>query len=170
MDALVPHLTQARSTLVEQQLKASRNGSILAGLVVVLVLILVITSVSWLSISIRSLDALQKARELEAMHDPLTMLPNRRYLTEWTSMALDAARQTTVAGCRLLRSRWVQSGERSVRARRRRPGFARYGRSATPLRAVVRFCRSHGRGRVCHGAVRCPAASQLVRADRAVAV
>jgi diguanylate cyclase (GGDEF)-like protein len=55
--------------------------------------LLVIVAVRALSTSISRLDAAQKTEERNAMHDALTGLPNRRYLSEWLNTALAGARR-----------------------------------------------------------------------------
>jgi diguanylate cyclase (GGDEF)-like protein len=46
-----------------------------------------------LSTSIQRMREQQRDEEHKAMHDALTSLPNRRYLSEWLAMALAAARR-----------------------------------------------------------------------------
>jgi diguanylate cyclase (GGDEF)-like protein len=65
----------------------------------VLILLLVGIAIRALSISISRLDAAQKAEERNAMHDALTGLPNRRYLSEWLATALAGARRSAHQLC-----------------------------------------------------------------------
>ena len=79
------YLDQARRTLQQLYLLAAAVG--------VLILVLVAVAIRTLSISIARLDDAQKAEEYNAMHDQLTGLPNRRYLTEWLATALAGAQR-----------------------------------------------------------------------------
>ena len=54
---------------------------------------LIVAALVSLSISIRHLREQQREQAHQAMHDPLTGLPNRRYLGEWLTMALAAAQR-----------------------------------------------------------------------------
>jgi diguanylate cyclase (GGDEF)-like protein len=61
--------------------------------VVLVVDISVIVAIMSLSTSIQRMREQQREEEHKAMHDALTGLPNRRYLSEWLGMALAAARR-----------------------------------------------------------------------------
>jgi diguanylate cyclase (GGDEF)-like protein len=92
-DQLLAQLRQERSHLAKQIHSKFRQVAILGAAVILLILLVVTVAVRWLSLSVRHLDELQKAREQEAMHDALTALPNRRFLGDWLNMALAAARR-----------------------------------------------------------------------------
>jgi diguanylate cyclase len=59
----------------------------------VLIMLLVAVAVRTLSVSVARLQVAQKTEEHNAMHDALTDLPNRRYLTEWLTTAIAGARR-----------------------------------------------------------------------------
>ncbi|MGE5271065.1 MAG: diguanylate cyclase domain-containing protein [Thiohalocapsa sp.] len=92
--ALADRLRRDLKALVAKEAVKFRQVSLLGNLVVVLMILLIAAAVGWLGLSIRRLDALQRAREREAMHDPLTGLPNRRYLHEWLKLVLAAAERS----------------------------------------------------------------------------
>lgn len=92
-DAVTVQLRRMRAALVAKEAMKFHQVSVLGSVVVVLMILLIAGAVGWLSLSIRRLDSLQRAREQEAMHDVLTTLPNRRYLNEWLKIALAAARR-----------------------------------------------------------------------------
>ena len=60
---------------------------------VVIVDALVVAALASLGIAIRRMREQQRDEAHQAMHDPLTGLPNRRYLGEWLNIALAAARR-----------------------------------------------------------------------------
>lgn len=89
--ALVAQLEQARSDAIKQEVARYLQISTLGLDVNALILLLVVVGIGFLALSIRRLEELQRQRELEAMHDALTGLPNGRYLREWLNIALAAA-------------------------------------------------------------------------------
>jgi diguanylate cyclase (GGDEF)-like protein len=82
------------STKLGRKVKTKFDQTIVLGATLIaLILLLVAVAVGRLSVTIRRLDALQRMREREAMHDPLTALPNRRYLLDWLRIAVAAAQR-----------------------------------------------------------------------------
>jgi diguanylate cyclase len=94
MKALVASLDKARSNVIGEEVSRYRNISTLGLDINALILLLVVVGIGFLTLSIHRLEELQRHREQEAMHDPLTGLPNRRYLSEWLTVALSAAKRT----------------------------------------------------------------------------
>ncbi len=93
LNSVLDPLRLARLNLREQQVQKVGNIYVLLALVVLVVDLLIVVAIVSLSISIHRLHEQQQGQERQAMHDPLTMLPNRRYLGEWLTMALAAARR-----------------------------------------------------------------------------
>jgi len=91
--ALLLDWRQQRGDLAADETRIFSRASVLGGVVVAAIIILVVVAIRWLSIALRRLDELQVRREQEAMHDPLTQLPNRRYLGDWIEMTLAGARR-----------------------------------------------------------------------------
>jgi diguanylate cyclase len=91
--AMVAQQRAARTRFVEEGRATLRHLYLLGAVVGVLIMALVAIAVRSLSVSIARLDDAQKAEEHNAMHDALTGLPNRRYLSEWMTVALAAARR-----------------------------------------------------------------------------
>jgi CHASE3 domain sensor protein len=81
--AMVAQQRAARTRFVEEGRATLRHLYLLGAVVGVLIMALVAIAVRSLSVSIARLDDAQKAEEHKAMHDALTGLPNRRYLSEW---------------------------------------------------------------------------------------
>jgi diguanylate cyclase (GGDEF)-like protein len=94
MKALIAQLDKVRSTVIVQEVARYRKISTLGLDVNALILLLVVVGIGFLSLSIYRLEELQRHREQEAMHDALTGLPNRRYLSEWLGVALSAAKRS----------------------------------------------------------------------------
>jgi diguanylate cyclase (GGDEF)-like protein len=94
MKGLIAHLDEARANAIALEVAQYRNISTLGLDVNALILLLIVVGIGFLSLSIHRLEELQRHREQEAMHDALTGLPNRRYLGEWLSVALSAAKRT----------------------------------------------------------------------------
>lgn len=91
--SLVAQQRAVRTGYLQQAQRTLRLLYLLAAAVGVLILVLVAVAVRTLSVSIARLNDAQKAEEYNAMHDQLTGLPNRRYLTEWLTTALAAAQR-----------------------------------------------------------------------------
>ncbi|HXC29886.1 MAG TPA: diguanylate cyclase [Stellaceae bacterium] len=91
--SIVAQQRAVRTGYLEQSRRTLRQLYLLAAAVGVLILVLVAVAIRTLSISIARLDDAQKAEEYNAMHDQLTGLPNRRYLTEWLGTALAGAQR-----------------------------------------------------------------------------
>jgi len=91
--AMVAQQRAARTRFVDEGRKTLRHLYMLGAGIGVLIMALVAIAVRSLSVSIARLDDAQKAEEHNAMHDALTGLPNRRYLSEWMTVALAAARR-----------------------------------------------------------------------------
>ena len=91
--AMVAQQRAARTRFVDEGRTTLRYLYLLGSVVGVLIMVLVAVAVRSLSVSIARLDDAQKAEEHNAMHDALTGLPNRRYLSEWMTAALAAARR-----------------------------------------------------------------------------
>ncbi|HTT80531.1 MAG TPA: diguanylate cyclase [Stellaceae bacterium] len=94
MKALIARLDRDRSTVIAAEVARYRKISTLGLDVNALVLLLVVVGIGFMSLSIHRLEQLQRYREQEAMHDALTGLPNRRYLSEWLGVALSGAKRT----------------------------------------------------------------------------
>jgi diguanylate cyclase (GGDEF)-like protein len=94
MKALIAVLDVARSSAIAEEVARYRNISTLGLDVNALILLLIVVGIGFLSLSIHRLEELQRHREQEAMHDALTGLPNRRYLSEWLAVTLSAAKRT----------------------------------------------------------------------------
>jgi diguanylate cyclase (GGDEF)-like protein len=94
MKRLIAHLDKARANVIAAEVARYRRISTLGLDVNALILLLVVVGIGFLSLSIHRLEELQRHREQEAMHDALTGLPNRRYLSEWLGVALSAAKRT----------------------------------------------------------------------------
>jgi diguanylate cyclase (GGDEF)-like protein len=81
-------------TKLGRKVKTKFNQTVVLGAALVaLILLSVAVAVGGLSVSLRRLDALQRMREREAMHDQLTALPNRRYLLDWLRVAFATAQR-----------------------------------------------------------------------------
>jgi diguanylate cyclase (GGDEF)-like protein len=91
--AMVAQQRAARTRFVDEGRTTLRHLYLLGAVVGVLIMALVAIAVRSLSVSISRLDDAQKTEEHNAMHDALTGLPNRRYLSEWMTAALAAARR-----------------------------------------------------------------------------
>ena len=96
--SVVDRLRRALADLDGLQKEKFRYTYRLSALVVLAVDLLVIVAIVSLSISIQRMREQQREQQREqvhqAMHDPLTGLPNRRYLGEWLNMALAAAQRS----------------------------------------------------------------------------
>jgi diguanylate cyclase (GGDEF)-like protein len=91
--SLVARQRAVRTGYLQQAQQTLRLLYLLAAAVGILILVLVAVAVRTLSVSITRLNDAQKAEEYNAMHDQLTGLPNRRYLTEWLTTALAGAQR-----------------------------------------------------------------------------
>ncbi|MGA8398421.1 MAG: diguanylate cyclase [Stellaceae bacterium] len=91
--SVVAQQRAVRTGYLQQAQRTLRVLYLLAAAVGVLILVLVAVAVRTLSVSIARLNDAQKAEEYNAMHDQLTGLPNRRYLTEWLTTALAGAQR-----------------------------------------------------------------------------
>ena len=91
--ALIAQQRGTRTRFVEESRATLRRLYLLGAGVGVLIMALVAISVRSLTVSIARLNDAQKTEEHNAMHDALTGLPNRRYLSEWMTVALAAARR-----------------------------------------------------------------------------
>jgi diguanylate cyclase (GGDEF)-like protein len=91
--SIVAQQRTARTGYLQQAQQTLRRLYLLGAAVGVLILVLVAVAVRTLSGSIARLNDAQKAEEYNAMHDQLTGLPNRRYLTEWLTTALAGAQR-----------------------------------------------------------------------------
>jgi len=91
--ALVAQQRGERTRFIEEGRATLRYLYSLGAAVGVLIMMLIAVAVRSLTVSIARLDDAQKAEEHNAMHDSLTGLPNRRYLSEWMMTALAAARR-----------------------------------------------------------------------------
>jgi diguanylate cyclase (GGDEF)-like protein len=103
--SLIAERRAARTRFIEQGRDIFHQLYFLGAGAALLVLLMVAVAVRALSTSIARLDAAQKAEERNAMHDALTGLPNRRYLSEWLATAMAgsgrSARQLCVLYCDL---------------------------------------------------------------------
>jgi diguanylate cyclase (GGDEF)-like protein len=93
LHSLADQLRVALADLDGQQTEKFRHIYALLAVVVLVVDISVIVAIMSLSTSIQRMREQQREEEHKAMHDTLTSLPNRRYLSEWLAMALSAARR-----------------------------------------------------------------------------
>jgi diguanylate cyclase (GGDEF)-like protein len=93
LHSLADQLRVALADLDGQQTEKFRHIYALLAVVVLVVDISVIVAIMSLSTSIQRMREQQREEEHKAMHDALTGLPNRRYLSEWLGMALAAARR-----------------------------------------------------------------------------
>jgi diguanylate cyclase (GGDEF)-like protein len=84
-------LSILQQALHEQYAQKFHDIYVLLALVVLVVDLSIIVALVLLSVSIHRLRERQQASESRAMHDPLTQLPNRRYLGEWLETSLAAA-------------------------------------------------------------------------------
>ncbi len=91
--ALVIQQRAERTQYVNEGRTTLRYLYLLGAGVALLIMTLVAVAVRSLSHSIGRLDDAQKTEEHNAMHDSLTGLPNRRYLSEWMTTALAGARR-----------------------------------------------------------------------------
>lgn len=91
--SLVAQQRAVRTQFVYQAQETLRELYLLGAGVAVLIMILVGVAIRTLAVSIARLDDAQKAEEHNAMHDALTGLPNRRYLSEWLTTALAGAQR-----------------------------------------------------------------------------
>jgi diguanylate cyclase (GGDEF)-like protein len=94
LHSLGDQLLLAQADLDGQQTEKFRHIYALLAVVVLIVDISVIVAIMSLSTSIQRMREQQRDEEHKAMHDALTSLPNRRYLSEWLAMALAAARRS----------------------------------------------------------------------------
>jgi diguanylate cyclase (GGDEF)-like protein len=94
MKTLIAELDKARADVIAREVAGYQTISTLGLDVNALVFLLVVVGIGFLSLSIHRLNELQRDREQEAMHDALTGLPNRRYLSEWLAVALSAAKRS----------------------------------------------------------------------------
>jgi diguanylate cyclase (GGDEF)-like protein len=94
LHSLADQLRVALADLDGQQTEKFRHIYALLAVVVLVVDISVIVAIMSLSTSIQRMREQQREEEHKAMHDALTSLPNRRYLSEWLGMALAAARRS----------------------------------------------------------------------------
>jgi diguanylate cyclase (GGDEF)-like protein len=94
LHSMAHQLRVALSELDGQQSQKFQDIYVLLALVVLVVDISVIVAIMSLSTSIQRMREQQREDEHKAMHDALTSLPNRRYLSEWLAMALAAARRS----------------------------------------------------------------------------
>lgn len=97
--SLIAQERAVRTQFVDQGRATFHQLYFLGAGAAVLILLLVSVAVRALSISITRLDAAQKAEERNAMHDALTGLPNRRYLSEWLATALAGAQRSARQLC-----------------------------------------------------------------------
>jgi len=93
LHSLADQLRVALADLDGQQSEKFRHIYALLAVVVLVVDISVIVAIMSLSTSIQRMREQQREEAHKAMHDALTGLPNRRYLSEWLGMALAAARR-----------------------------------------------------------------------------
>jgi len=93
LQSLVAAKRAVRTGFLDEARETVRRLYLLGAVVAVLIMVVVIIAVRALSVSITHLDAAQKKDEHNAMHDALTGLPNRRFLTEWLETALAGARR-----------------------------------------------------------------------------
>ena len=93
LHSLADQLRVALADLDGQQSEKFRHIYALLAVVVLVVDISVIVANMSLSTSIQRMREQQREEAHKAMHDALTSLPNRRYLSEWLGMALAAARR-----------------------------------------------------------------------------
>jgi diguanylate cyclase (GGDEF)-like protein len=91
--ALIIQQRAERTQYVNEGRTTLRYLYLLGAGVALLIMTLVVVAVRSLSHSIGRLDDAQKTEEHNAMHDALTGLPNRRYLSEWMTTALAGARR-----------------------------------------------------------------------------
>jgi diguanylate cyclase (GGDEF)-like protein len=89
--SLIAQERAARTGYINRSRETLRQVYLLGAGVAVLIMILVAIAVRTLAASIAHLDEAQRAEEHNAMHDALTGLPNRRYLSEWLTTALAGA-------------------------------------------------------------------------------
>ena len=105
--------------------------------------------------------------EREANHDPLTMLPNRRFFLEWLGYTLAQARRDGNGDrAALHRPRRLQGGQRPVRASSRRRGARRDRRALARDQARRRRARTHRRRRVRARGAECARRARARRARR----
>lgn len=90
---LVAAKRAVRTGFIDSARETLRWLYLLGAGIAALIMVVVMVAVRSLSVSITHLDAAQKKDEHNAMHDLLTGLPNRRYLTEWLETALAGARR-----------------------------------------------------------------------------
>ena len=93
LHSLGDQLLLVQADLDGQQTEKFRHIYALLAVVVLVVDISVIVAIMSLSTSIQRMREQQREEAHKAMHDALTGLPNRRYLSEWLAMALAAARR-----------------------------------------------------------------------------
>lgn len=91
--SIVAQQRGVRTGYIQRSRETLRWLYLLGAAVGVLILVLVGVAVRTLSLSIARLNDAQKAEEYNAMHDQLTGLPNRRYLSEWLATALAGAQR-----------------------------------------------------------------------------
>jgi len=94
LSAIIDQLRGARLVLDNKYTTTFRDLYILLAIVVLVVDLLIVVAIVTLSIAIQRLREQQQEHEQVAMHDSLTSLPNRRYLAEWMTMSIAAARRS----------------------------------------------------------------------------
>jgi diguanylate cyclase (GGDEF)-like protein len=99
LGVILEQLRHGRVILDAEYTLTFRNLYVLLAIVVLAVDLLIVVAIVTLSVAIQRLREQQREHEQVAMHDALTSLPNRRYLNEWLTMSLAAARR---AGQRLV--------------------------------------------------------------------
>ncbi|MBV9827215.1 MAG: diguanylate cyclase [Alphaproteobacteria bacterium] len=92
--SVLDQIRQGRLRLDAQYTDTFRDLYILLAIVVLAVDLLIVVAIVTLSIAVQRLREQQREHEQVAMHDALTGLPNRRYLSEWLTMSLAAARRS----------------------------------------------------------------------------
>jgi len=88
---LIAQTRTERTALATEEARTFSLLYVLGGIVILMILVTVGVVIWVLLLSIAQLDAARTAEERNAMHDPLTGLPNRRYLSEWLTTAIAGA-------------------------------------------------------------------------------
>jgi diguanylate cyclase (GGDEF)-like protein len=94
LNAIIDQLRLQRLDIAGQYTDTFRRLYLLLAMVVLVVDLLIVVAIVTLSVAIQRLREQQREHEQVAMHDALTGLPNRRYLGEWLTMSLAAARRS----------------------------------------------------------------------------